>query len=545
MTEGLCDENVNNSNKTEEMKKPPQLSTQQKPNKTRIANALLAKVRTRHGNIPEDGDKLIRLIEMEEHAQRKETLSHAFPVTAITWYISNISGRRMCSFRFTKDVVGLKLRMGQDLRIWNDRYDALTNRFTEAPLPENKRWLVVGKIIDITQDSWVKLQLKSEGDSLGPWDIPEGFTIGYEWNSVPFDRMKEAIAKFARNATCISMFVGRFLTDGAPIEIDTGIDSAEKLNVPGWRELNASQSTAIRVALSRSVSVIQGPAGSGKTLTSATLVYHLSKRTRRDQILVCAPSNVACDHLTEKIAQANVSIVRVLALCRQDGRLSHSIEPFCLHIIVKEKAKEPGNEELLQLIDRLERNKELSRNDMRRYHQLRIAIEQRILDSADVICCTCVTAGNIKLKDRQFACAVIDEAAQCSEAMCMIPIAAGCRQVVFVGDHKQLSPTVLSQEALVMGFNVSLYERLIEQGCKPLLLNKQYRMHPAISKFPSAQFYGGALLDGVTAADRTIEGFEFPWPKPDKPLVFCHSATHEITGPHGRSLSNSSSSPNF
>jgi superfamily I DNA and/or RNA helicase len=31
----------------------------------------------------------------------------------------------------------------------------------------------------------------------------------------------------------------------------------------------------------------------------------------------------------------------------------------------------------------------------------------------------------------------------------------------------------------------------------------QYRMHPAISQFPSDCFYAGAIADGVTAADRS------------------------------------------
>ena len=35
-----------------------------------------------------------------------------------------------------------------------------------------------------------------------------------------------------------------------------------------------------------------------------------------------------------------------------------------------------------------------------------------------------------------------------------------------------------------------------------LLLNTQYRMHPAISEWPSSQFYEGRVKSGVTPADR-------------------------------------------
>jgi regulator of nonsense transcripts 1 len=57
---------------------------------------------------------------------------------------------------------------------------------------------------------------------------------------------------------------------------------------------------AVKSVLSKPLSLIQGPPGTGKTVTSATLVYHLAQQSQ-SQVLVCAPSNVAVDQLTEKI----------------------------------------------------------------------------------------------------------------------------------------------------------------------------------------------------------------------------------------------------
>ena len=48
----------------------------------------------------------------------------------------------------------------------------------------------------------------------------------------------------------------------------------------------------------------------------------------------------------------------------------------------------------------------------------------------------------------------------------------------------------------------------------------QYRMHPALSAFPSNIFYEGSLQNGVTAAERTKSSVEFPWPAADKPMFF-------------------------
>lgn len=42
----------------------------------------------------------------------------------------------------------------------------------------------------------------------------------------------------------------------------------------------------------------------------------------------------------------------------------------------------------------------------------------------------------------------------------------------------------------------------------------QYRMHPSLSAFPAAAFYGGRLLDGVDAADRAPVALPMPGAHP-------------------------------
>ena len=69
------------------------------------------------------------------------------------------------------------------------------------------------------------------------------------------------------------------------------------------------------------------------------------------------------------------------------------------------------------------------------------------------------------------------------------------------------------------GLSLSLFERLVNSGVEPLLLDTQYRMHPAISQFPSDCFYGGAIQDGIDANDRPLlPGFD--WPRSDFPVAF-------------------------
>ena len=70
--------------------------------------------------------------------------------------------------------------------------------------------------------------------------------------------------------------------------------------------------------------MILGPPGTGKTVTSATIVYQLVKQ-QGGPILVCAPSNTAVDQLTEKIEKTGLKVVRLCAKSREaiDSPVSH------------------------------------------------------------------------------------------------------------------------------------------------------------------------------------------------------------------------------
>ena len=74
-------------------------------------------------------------------------------------------------------------------------------------------------------------------------------------------------------------------------------------------------------------------------------------------------------------------------------------------------------------------------------------------------------------------------------------------QLVLVGDHCQLGPVVMCKKAARAGLSQSLFERLVVLGIRPIRLQVQYRMHPALSAFPSNIFYEGSLQNGVTAGE--------------------------------------------
>jgi len=141
------------------------------------------------------------------------------------------------------------------------------------------------------------------------------------------------------------------------------------------------------------------------------------------------------------------------------------------------------------------------------------------LKKAQIVCCTCIGSGGDILDAMTFDRVLVDEATQATEPAVLVPLMRGCRQLVLVGDHCQLPPTVLSTRAEEEGHGVPLFSRMVACGVPPFMLDTQYRMHPCIAMFPSDLFYGGKLLNGVSAPERRpLAGF--PWPREEFPVAF-------------------------
>jgi len=234
-------------------------------------------------------------------------------------------------------------------------------------------------------------------------------------------------------------------------------------------------------------------------------------------VLVCAPSNIAVDQLTEKIHKTGLKVVRLCAKSREN--VDSTVGSLSLHNQVKSLNEQ---RELRKLCELKTEMGELAPNDEKRYRSLRRQAEKDLLLNADVICTTCVGAGDPRLAKFRFRAVLVDESTQSTEPECMVPIVLGAKQVILVGDHCQLGPVVMCKKAGNAGLCQSLFERLVILGIRPIRLQVQYRMHPALSQFPSSVFYEGSLQNGVNPADRTSSGFN--WPVPDKPMFFykCH-----------------------
>ncbi|KAM5538133.1 hypothetical protein V8D89_008330 [Ganoderma adspersum] len=362
-----------------------------------------------------------------------------------------------------------------------------------------------------------------------PTEITHGYTADFVWKSTSFDRMQLAMKTFAVDEKSVSGYIYHKLL---------GHECPKRFSAPGLPELNHSQMYAVKSVLQKPLSLIQGPPGTGKTVTSASIVYHLAKMNP-GQVLVCAPSNVAVDQLTEKIHATGLKVVRLSAKSRE--ALDSSVSFLTLH---QQVANNTTHVELQKLIQLKNEQGELSSNDERKYKALIRQCEKEILGAADVICCTCVGAGDPRLSKLKFRTVLIDEATQAAEPECMIPLVLGCKQVVLVGDHQQLGPVIMNKKAARAGLTQSLFERLVVLGNRPIRLQVQYRMHPCLSEFPSNMFYEGTLQNGVTAPERLRKNVDFPWPVPDTPMFFYQNLGQEEISSSGTSFLNRTEASN-
>lgn len=459
------------------------------------------------------------LIYMESEESRRIKQDKVVSQLVVKWEKS-LGNKRQAVLEYEKFALedqDLQVVVGDELILKLDEASAIVSGI-------KKGWEGKGTVVRI-DDGEVYLELGSNSNV--PVKVTEYYTAEFVWKSTSYDRMQNALKTFAVDDTSVSGYLYHMLNGHEVARQQISGDPPANLSVPELPTLNRSQEEAVRAVLKQPLSLIQGPPGTGKTLTSASIVYHLCmsnrvKGTGRGQVLVCAPSNVAVDQLTEKISKTGLKVVRLAAKSREaEGSSSQEVEKLTLHNSVRFYEGKNGAElRKYQLLK--DETGELLARDAKMYKSLIKRVEREILDSADVICCTCVGAGDPRLRDIRFRQLLIDESTQAVEAECLIPIVMGVKQLVLVGDQCQLGPVVMDKKAAHLGLSRTLFERLMVLGTRPYMLQEQYRMHPAISLWPSNEFYEGRLQNGVAAADRDISE-KFPdlhWLDNEHPLFF-------------------------
>lgn len=468
------------------------------------------------------------LVKIEADYDRKLKEAQSQDNLIVRWDFG-LNNKHLASFVLPKLELGdVKLAVGDEMRL----------RYTGELRPH---WEGVGYVIKIpnNQSDEVTIELRSRGDHKSvPTECTHNFTADYVWKATSFDRMQHAMKTFAIDEMSVSGYIFHRLLGHEVAAAPMKVQLPRKFSVPNLPDLNGSQIQAVKSVLQKPLSLIQGPPGTGKTVTSATIIYHLSK-INGGQVLVCAPSNVAVDQLCERIHITGLKVVRVTAKSRED--VESNVGFLSLH---RQVQMNDTNVELNKFNQLKAELGELSSQDEKKLKTLTRAAEREILQNADVICCTCVGAGDPRLAKLKFRTVLIDESTQSAEPECMIPLVLGCKQIVLVGDHQQLGPVIMNKKAAKAGLNQSLFERLVILGCAPIRLQVQYRMHPCLSEFPSNMFYEGSLQNGITMQQRLRKDVDFPWPVADSPMMFWSNLGNEEISASGTSYLNRTEASN-
>ncbi len=442
-------------------------------------------------------DRLLRWLELESDAERARL---AVRRSAMQSGDAERTGETLIDLRLSDHRIGLG---GRYLVSFRKRRD-------DTPLPWNR--LKVGSPVIVSDHNDASdeglpgvVSRRSTYEievALDSWPEPDHVRLDLSPDETTRRRQRAAIGQ-ARHLTGARLRLRERLL---------GLDDPRfDQRLPDLRfasDLNPPQQDAVRFALSaRDLAIIHGPPGTGKTTTLAEVIYQ-AVRTGQ-QVLACASSNTAVDNLLERLIRLTPDVIRV----GHPARVFESLREHTLDELVRQHPSSAIAADLMKEAESLVRQASKPtrssggeawrragqmRSEARNLQNQARALERQairyVLDSASVVCTT-TTIDDDLLGDRDFDLVVIDEACQATEGSVWQAVLRGDR-VVLAGDHFQLPPTVLSDIAAQEGMRDSLMQRLVQRFGDTAYrrLTVQYRMHEAIMRFSSQQFYDDSLV---------------------------------------------------
>ncbi|WP_456472442.1 IGHMBP2 family helicase [Methanocaldococcus sp.] len=358
-------------------------------------------------------------------------------------------------------------------------------------------------------------------------------------NDITFKRMKEALKYIAKERPRL---INIILGIEKPREIlneDVDLEFYDK-------ELNESQKRAVkRAVLSKDLYLIHGPPGTGKTRTLTEVIVQ-EVRYNKNKVLATADSNIAADNILEYLIKKypDLKVVRVGHPTRISKELIEHSLPYLIEchpkyqeiLKLKEKIKSlkeerdkylkpsprwrrgMSDEKILKIAKKNKDYRGVPKEKIKsmakwitKNFKIRVLVDKleklskeiadEIIKEADVIVSTNSMAGSEVLKDYFFNTVVIDEGSQAMEPSCLIPIIKG-EKLVMAGDHKQLPPTVLSDNEEL---KKTLFEKLIKKYPEfSSILEIQYRMNEKIMEFPNKMFYNNKLKAAESVKNITL-----------------------------------------
>jgi DNA replication ATP-dependent helicase Dna2 len=346
--------------------------------------------------------------------------------------------------------------------------DMLCLHLGEAHL---KRYIQQATIEAEDDDSWLLRVNKLDKEMLtqisaGCYADPDAMDL------TPFyDKALGEIAesKFGREII-LPLLAGKLDTDFIfESDYDDAADYAQD------RKLNEQQSDAVgKGVASKYLACIQGPPGTGKTKVISLIAKLLVKSGQR--VLMTSHTHMAINNALNKIAEENVPVIKV---CAKNGTKALSVDVSSYAYASQWK---------------------------------------EMPDSGYVIGATPFATCSERLEDYDFDTVIFDEASQITLPLALMAMRKG-RRFIFVGDHKQLPPVILSESVLT---DCSAFSRMITTNQEvSVLLNQTYRMSQALTIWPSHCYYDGKLI-----SERPREKSIFTLPHKPKKYMDILSGEH-------------------
>jgi len=399
------------------------------------------------------------------------------------------------------------------------------------------------------------------------WALRDNIRIDLYINDITFKRMEENLLQLLHatgRTKVLRNILLKLAKPAAPQQISF---------TPEDTRLNPVQQKAISKALgSDDFFLIHGPPGTGKTSTLVELIFQESRRGHK--VLATADSNTAVDNMLSRLAKLDLKIVRI----GHPVRIAEELQKYSIHFLyeqhietvslkegwqeVKEIAQQRdlhskptaargrgmSHERILSLVHKGKTQRGISKETMQsmaswikankkiehKVKQLQEKEQQiydQIIEDADVVLTTNSMAASDMLLSHRFDVAVIDEGSQQMIPSTLIPVAKANRFII-AGDHKQLPPTVVSNEPRL---TKTLFESLISNYPDlSSMLTVQYRMHEKIMAFSNKHFYDNKLVADQSVAHHTLadmgilESRRFPdLLSPHKPLAFYDTSKED------------------
>ncbi len=354
-------------------------------------------------------------------------------------------------------------------------------------------------------------------------------------DDVTFARAAAAVAEVA----ALERGSGRRLRDLLLGNRPPDFDRPTPASAPG---LNAEQAEATGLALaSRDVFCVQGPPGTGKSTILAAVAAE-SIRLGNAPLLCTAASNAAVDHLLSLCLAQGLRAVRIGHPARVGEGLQHAVLDVLVEAHPDRQLAKGLFDEAYALLGHARKQRTRGRS-RERFANARTAqaearallaearaLERKAVDAvlgrAQVLCATLSALGTPPLSGMHFPLALVDEATQAIEPLTLLAFLRAER-VLLAGDHRQLPPTVLSEEAVKGGLGRSLFERLVDTHGRTVhrMLAEQYRMNDSLLSLISAPFYAGRLRAHPSVASRTLAEVLRPGADVDAlPFLFLDTA---------------------